>query len=103
MKIGGTIRDLRKQQGHKQGEFAKLIDISPTALSQIERDVSVPKESTLNKICTQLNITSQVLYLLSVKVDDIPSANKDKYLSMFPQVRNLMIQIFSEEDGLPVT
>ena len=98
MKIGSTIRELRKAQGFKQGEFAALIKISSTALSQIERDESIPKSTTLDKICDQLNVTSTLIYLLSVGEKDIPIGNRDKYLNIFPHVRDLIITIFSEDE-----
>jgi len=98
MKIGTTLQNLRKKQGFKQGVFAKMVGISSTSLSQIERDITVPKKSTLDKICSELKISEQILYLLSVKKEDVPEKNKELYDLMFPQVKELMFKIFSEPD-----
>ncbi len=82
----------------KQGEFADLVGISSTALSQIETNNTVPKKSTLNRICEHLGITVELLYLLSITADSIPEKNRNNYANMFPQVRKLMIDIFSEDN-----
>lgn len=99
MNIGNTIKDLRKKRGIKQGVFAEMIGVSGTSLSQIEGNYTTPKKSTLEKICSELNISVDLLYLLSVKVENIPEGNKKKFESLFPQVKDLMIQIFSEDDN----
>ncbi len=97
MNIGSTIKDLRKKKGIKQGVFAEMIGVSGTSLSQIEGNITIPKKSTLEKICKELNVSSDLLYLLSIGVENIPEHNRVKFETMFPQVRELMIQIFSED------
>lgn len=100
MKIGKAIKDLRKEKGIKQGEFAQTIGISGTSLSLIESDTTTPKKTILEKICKNLDISVEVLYLLSVREEDIPEKNKERYKEMFPKVHEMMIQIFSEDDSL---
>ena len=99
MNIGSTIKDLRKKKGIKQGVFADIIGISGTSLSQIENNNTIPKKSTLEKICNELNVSSELIYLLSIKEEDIPEGNRDKYQATFSGIRNLMIDVFSEEDS----
>ena len=98
MNIGSTIKDLRKKKGIKQGVFAETIGISGTSLSQIENGNTTPKKQTLEKICNELNVTTELIYLLSIREEDIPEANKDKYQATFAGIRNLMIDVFSEDD-----
>jgi transcriptional regulator with XRE-family HTH domain len=99
MKIGSTIQYLRKNKGFKQGVFAELIGISATSLSQIERNVTSPKKHTLDKICKNLNISSEVLNLLSINEEDVPKENRQLYEAMYPQVKEMMLKIFSKQDN----
>lgn len=102
MKLGTTIQRLRKEKKLSQGEFAERIGISPTSLSQIENNKTTPKASTLDRICSELNIPSHVLHLLSLSVDDVPDGDPKKkalYEAMYPQLREWMLNIFYENDA----
>ncbi|GAB5417018.1 MAG: hypothetical protein Crog4KO_18850 [Crocinitomicaceae bacterium] len=96
MNTGATIQKLRKGKKVNQDEFAKRIGISTAALSHIETNLSNPKTSTLQKICEELNISVELLHLLSLDESSIPEQNRESYGNMFPQVHDLMIKIFSE-------
>lgn len=98
MKIGETIHNLRKDQGFSQGSFALLVGISATSLSQIENNVTFPKQSTLQEICKKLNISTQILYILSFRVEDIPAENKGKSRIMLPLVKVLMLELFENNN-----
>lgn len=98
MKLGTTIKDLRKKKGLNQGEFAELIGISSTALSQIETNTTRPKKGTLEKICGELGIQEHLLLLLSLSEDDVPEGKEQLYKLMYPQLKELMINIFYEKD-----
>jgi len=98
MKIGTTIKELRKKKGVKQGEFADLVGISSTSLSQIESNITNPKKSTLERICAELKIPDHLLFLLSLNEDDVPEGKKQLYDAMYPQLKEWMLNIFYEDD-----
>lgn len=98
MNIGPTIKKLRKQKGLNQKEFSAAIDISQTALSQIETGLTKPQKTTLNKICEELNVPEQVLILLSLEESDVPEKNKDLYDTLYPAVKDFITKIFYEDD-----
>lgn len=98
MELGTTIKELRKKKGMKQGEFAKRIGISPTSLSHIETNHTRPKKSTLEMICSELEIPDHLLYLLSLNEEDVPKGNEKLYEMMYPQLKEWMINIFYEND-----
>jgi XRE family transcriptional regulator, regulator of sulfur utilization len=90
MKIGLTISRLRKQKNLTQEQFSKLIEISPTSLSQIESGKKRPSTKTLNRICSILNVTELHLYLLSFDEDDVPVEKRDLYEKIKEPLKSLV-------------
>jgi transcriptional regulator with XRE-family HTH domain len=98
MKIGQTIKKLRKEKGISQTEFGKQIGVTQTTLSQIENDQTTPHKSTLTKICEVLNVPEQLLYVLSIDELDVPEKNRKMFETLFPTVKDFMQKIFHEDD-----
>ncbi len=97
MNIGNTIARLRKQKGLKQSEFAKLVPISTTALSQIENNLSRPNVGTLIKICEILDITEPMLYLSSLDETDVPEERRDIFKQLYPSIKQLLNNVIGTE------
>jgi transcriptional regulator with XRE-family HTH domain len=55
MNIGKKIKDLRESKGYSVREFAKLCELSPSLVSQVERNVSSPSISSLVKMAAVLD------------------------------------------------
>ena len=55
--LGEKIRQRRKELGLVLTELAEMCDISPSFLSQIERDQASPSISTLHNIALALGVT----------------------------------------------
>ena len=55
-KIGDNIKKCRQMAGIKQGDFAKILGITSTTLSRIERGKGSIKMDTLKKISEKLEI-----------------------------------------------
>tara|TARA_R110002051_G_scaffold281122_2_gene342754 strand:- start:1193 stop:1480 length:288 start_codon:yes stop_codon:yes gene_type:complete len=72
MQIGKAIVQLRKERGINQDDFSKMIGISSTALSQIERNISTPKKNTLNNILFALNTNESIIHIMCINIDDVP-------------------------------
>lgn len=90
MKIGLAIKQIRKEKGFSQNEFAELCRISQTSISQIEKGHKRPNPSSLLKICEALGVTEGYLCVLSVEIEGIPEnlppEKKLIYELLFPQV-----------------
>lgn len=56
MKLGARINKLRKQSGLTLQNVSELTDLSVGFLSNIERDLTSPSISNLQKICSALNV-----------------------------------------------
>ncbi|SKC86142.1 helix-turn-helix domain-containing protein [Maledivibacter halophilus] len=54
--LGERVREIRKKNNIKLVEMAKQINLSPSYLSQIERDLISPSLSALRKIAKVLNV-----------------------------------------------
>jgi transcriptional regulator with XRE-family HTH domain len=66
--FGKTIREARMQAEITLRAFAKMIGVSPTYISQIERDeYAPPSESRIKKIAEVLNLDADELSALAQK------------------------------------
>lgn len=96
MNIGQVIKELRKQKGLSQKEFADKVKLTQTSLSQIETGTTKPQKGTIDRICKALGINENLLLLLSVDESDVPKHKQELFNDLFPAVRNMMIKIFAE-------
>lgn len=77
MNLGAAIRIVRKEKGIKQKELAKLIGISTNALIAIEKNVTLPRKTTFNKIKVELNVSSSYIYVHAIDLNEIPEHNRE--------------------------
>lgn len=71
LELGAKIRNYRKAQGLSMQELAKKIDITPSMLSQIERDLANPSINTLKLISSALNIPLFQFFTTSNPQEDL--------------------------------
>ncbi|MFZ5650449.1 MAG: helix-turn-helix domain-containing protein [Bacillota bacterium] len=96
MRIGLIIRDFRKDRGITLTDLANKLEISPSYLSAIERNIRRPSVQMLKKIGDSLNIP--VNYLVGSQ-EDVLSGIK---LRQMRESRNLSIEDLSEICDIPV-
>ena len=60
--LGKRIKELRKNKGLTQEQFAELIDIETCSLSGIESGRHFPSLPTLERIAIQLNVEIKTLF-----------------------------------------
>lgn len=94
MKVGKTIRELRKELGMNQQEFSTKCGIGQTALSQIELGETNPNQFTMAKICKTLQVDEPLIIAMSIERNDVPEQNKDLYDLLYPTVLEFMQKIF---------
>jgi transcriptional regulator with XRE-family HTH domain len=90
MNIGKAIKELRKEKGISQTEFAELCGLTQTSLSQIETGTKRPNPKNLSKICKNLQIPEMYLYLLGAEETDVPTRNKELYKHLFPTIKTML-------------
>ncbi len=70
--LGKKIKQIRQKRGLTQEELSEKVNISPRALSGIERGVNFLTAETLDKIMEILNITPNQLFQVdSLKDSDV--------------------------------
>lgn len=79
MKLGNTIKRLRKDRNINQVNLAKTCSISQTYLSQIENDERNPTIAILEKISIELNVPLAVISFLSLTIDSVPEDKKETF------------------------
>lgn len=80
IKMGKTIKLFRINSGLNQKELAKRALISVNYLSLIENDRRVPSNKLLERLTTELNIsTSQLLLQASEKPKNLPKDQDQLY------------------------
>ena len=94
MKIGTTIKKLRKGKGYKQIEFAKRCSISQTYLSQLENDERNPTVDVLERISKVLEIPFPVISFLSLTVDNVPEEKREVYNKMEKVMFGIVENVF---------
>lgn len=97
MNIGYAIKSIRRQLCITQYELAQKCEISQTSLSQIENGVKRPSNKTIKKICQVLELPESVIYIIGMQDTDVPMSRREVYDMIFPSIRNLALQIVSNE------
>lgn len=95
MDLGITIKNIRKQKGQTQSEFATACGITQTYLSQIEGNLREPNLSTLKLISDELNVPLPILFFLSLNSDDIQQNKREAFEIISPSVKSLVNEFFA--------
>lgn len=95
MDLGNIIKNIRKQKGLTQNEFASLCSITQTYLSQIEGNLKEPNLSTLKTISENLNIPLPILFFLSMTEDDVQPNKRKAFEIVSPSVKSLVNEFFA--------
>lgn len=96
MNIGKAIRLIRSKVGLSQGQLAEQIQISQTALSQIENG-GTPSPATIKKICFALAIPEPLLYILAIDEVDAQQGQNEVFNLLLPQLKEYSLYALSQE------
>jgi len=95
MNLGIVIKNIRKQKGQTQGEFASSCGITQTYLSQIESNIKEPTLATLKIISEQLGMPLPILFFQSLTNDDVHPSKRDAFELVNPSVKSLVNEFFT--------
>jgi transcriptional regulator with XRE-family HTH domain len=95
MDLGNIIKNIRKQKGQTQVEFALSCGITQTYLSQIENNLKEPNLSTLKSISESLNLPLPILFFLSMTEDDVQPNKRRAFQIVSPSVKSLVNEFFA--------
>jgi len=94
MDLGKTIKKIRKTKGLKQKDFARLCEITPSYLSQIENNLKEPNLSILKVLSDKLAIPLPILFFLALDDDDIVPEKKIAFKMINPAVKSMVNEFF---------
>lgn len=95
MDLGNIIKNIRKQKGQTQGEFASSCGITQTYLSQIESNLKEPNLSTLKSISESLDVPLPILFFLSMTEEDVDPRKREAFQIVSPSVKSLVNEFFT--------
>lgn len=95
MDLGNVIKNIRRQKGQTQSEFALSCGITQTYLSQIETNSREPNLSTLRTISEQLQLPLPILFFLSMTEEDVQPSKRKAFQIVSPSVKSLVNEFFS--------
>ncbi len=95
MNLGYQIKNIRKQKGLTQAEFALSIGITQTYLSQIEGNLKEPNLSTLKSISVGLDVPLPILFFLSMTEEDVKPNKRNAFKIISPSVNSLVNEFFA--------
>ncbi|HEY4876388.1 MAG TPA: helix-turn-helix transcriptional regulator [Puia sp.] len=95
MDLGNIIKNIRKQKGQTQSEFALACGITQTYLSQIESNLKEPNLATLKTISEHLKIPLPILFFLSMTEDDVQPNKRKAFQIVSPSVKSLVNEFFA--------
>lgn len=96
MNIGIAIRNIRKERTPKlnQSEFAKLIGITQTYLSQIETGAKTPNISILETISKEFKIPLPIIFWFGLNEEDIAEHKKESFRFLKPTVDAMINELY---------
>jgi hypothetical protein len=59
--------------------------------------LNAPSTRTIKKVCEVLDVPESIIYILGMQDTDVPNSRKDVYEMLFPSIKNLALQIVSDE------
>ncbi|MFM9950179.1 MAG: helix-turn-helix domain-containing protein [Saprospiraceae bacterium] len=93
-----VLLSLRKEKGYTQAEFANLLGISRSFLSEIETGVKNPSVQLLESLSDKLGIPLAIIYLKALNVEDIPYQNREEILAAIkPHIKKIESYFLVEE------
>jgi transcriptional regulator with XRE-family HTH domain len=96
MFAGGKIRDFRKKRGLTLVELSEKLNVSPSYLSSIERNIKKPSLPILKKVSECLNISMTYLF------EDTVEGSTGEKISSIREGRGLSVEDLSEISSISV-
>jgi transcriptional regulator with XRE-family HTH domain len=96
MNVGQAIRNIRKERTPQlnQSEFAKLIGITQTYLSQIETGAKTPNISVLETISKEFEIPLPIIFWMSIEENDVAEDRREYFRFLKPTVDSMIDTFF---------
>jgi len=97
MKLGTTIKSIRKKKGISQKEFAKFLDKTPTYISLIESDKKTPSLKFIQEIADYFAVPSYYILFKAMEEKDVKEEKRDAYKKLAPSITAMIEGFFIDE------
>ncbi len=99
MDIGKAIKELRKVKHITQKELAIRCGITPNALCNIEKGISFPSQSNIQKICDAMCIPPSYLLLFSITEEDVPEEKRFFFHQLCEPLKDGLVRGLNKNDN----
>lgn len=93
MKIGQTIKLLRKKRAMTKGIFADKAILSTHTLELIETGGMKPNEEVIKRIAEALDISIPFITFYAIDANDVPEDKKEMFELLHPHIKLLVDEI----------
>lgn len=83
MNIGTSIMKIRKQAGMDRKTLAEKLEISSTALLNIENNSSIPKKATFEKISIIPGVPYSYIHFMALETSDLPEEHQQLFNTLY--------------------
>lgn len=97
--IGDKIAQYRKSKGLSIRELAKLADVTPSLLSQIERGLANPSVNSLKSIANALNAPLFTFFTSEVIKEDLIVRGDNRKKVILPGADNVIYEMLTPGSG----
>ena len=98
--IGSRIRSKRQEMGLSLRDLAERTELTPSFLSQIERNRVSPSLNSLHRIARALGVP--LFYLLTDEEQTERVVRRDERIRILPPRSNLVYELLTPQSGLPM-
>lgn len=95
MNLGISIKNIRKQQGFTQIDFAQKSGITQTYLSQIENNQKEPNLSILKAISSVSKVPLPIIFFMAMDESDIQPNKRKAFNLVSPSIKSLVNEFFA--------
>ncbi|MDK2585189.1 cupin domain-containing protein [Romboutsia sedimentorum] len=97
LNIGEKISQFRKKQNLSIRNLAKLANVTPSLLSQIERGLSNPSVNSLKSIASSLNVPLFTFFISEVNKKDLIVRGNNRKKVILPGSDNVIYEVLAPE------
>lgn len=99
LNIGEKISQVRKKQKLSIRDLAKLAEVTPSLLSQIERGLANPSVNSLKSIASALNVPLFTFFVSEINKEDLIVRGNSRKKVILPGSDDVIYEILSPSDS----
>ncbi len=97
LNIGKKIKENRKAKNLTIRELAKLVEVTPSLLSQIERGLANPSLNTLKMVARALEVPLFTFFIAPIDTEGLVVRADSRKKMMFPESKNFAYELLSPD------